>query len=263
MGNELGAGAEMQRLVELYREMSDGELLRLGERPGDLTDTAQEALRGEMTSRGLKAVVEPATAGFTVKTDSFDAKGSFVRDENLPLLQRAPELRPEPVAKGLAKGKASLMVFHDAIAAGAACDLLEAEGLEIEVRDVAATHGGGSAYGGPSVALQVIVEQRDRERAEAILRAKMGLFPVQEVDESDEPAVPVDVNATAPLGSFGHRSDADEVAHALEAAGVWHRIAANPDGSVEDEDAYTLEVRELDLARAGEVVEQAMNLTEE
>jgi quercetin dioxygenase-like cupin family protein len=48
----------------------------------------------------------------------------------------------------------------------------------------------------------------------------------------------------------------------LEEAGVWHRIAANADGSVEYEDAYTLEVKEVDLVRAGEVVERAMNLPE-
>ncbi len=64
----------------------------------------------------------------------------------------------------------------------------------------------------------------------------------------------------AVLGAFGHRSDAEDVARVLEEAGIWHRIAANEEGSVEDEDAYTLEVKEVDLVRAGELVERAMNL---
>jgi hypothetical protein len=48
----------------------------------------------------------------------------------------------------------------------------------------------------------------------------------------------------------------------LEEAGIWNRIVANAEGSVEDEDCYSLEVKEVDLVRAGEVVERAMNLPE-
>jgi hypothetical protein len=92
-----------------------------------------------------------------------------------------------------------------------------------------------------------------------LLQEKMGLFPGQEVEEADEA---IDDGTTAVLGAFGHRSDAEDVARVLEEAGVWHRIAANADGSVEYEDAYTLEVKEVDLVRAGEVVERAMNLPE-
>ncbi len=174
--------------------------------------------------------------------------------------QREPDLKPEPAAKGLAKGMAYLTTFHDAIAAREACDLLEAEGMEIEVRDAAKEQGGGgSFYGGPPVALQVIVQQRELRRAMAILREKMGLFPKQEVEVADEA---VDDGTTAVLGAFGHRSDAEDVARVLEEAGVWHRIAANEEGSVEDEDAYTLEVKEVDLVRAGDLVERGLGLPE-
>ena len=153
-----------------------------------------------------------------------------------------------------------LTTFHDAIAAREACDLLETEGMEIDVRDVASEQGGGgSFYGGPPVALQVIVAQRELGRAMAVLREKMGMFPGQEVEEADEA---IDDGTTAVLGAFGHRSDAEEVARVLEEAGVWHRIAANAEGSVEDEDAYTLEVKEVDMARAGEVVERGLELGE-
>ncbi len=249
----------MRRLGELYRAMSDGELLRLAERPSDLTDAAQGALHVEMASRGLNAKVEPVAAGFTVESDRFAADGAFARDENSVFTQQAPNLKPEPLAKGLAKGTTSLMVFHDAFAAGEACDLLEAEGFEIQVRDVAA-RGDGSVYGGPPVALQVIVRQDDLERAIGLLRAKMGLFPQQEVEVADEV---VDDGSTVVLGNFGHREDANEVAHVLEETGVWHRIVANADGSVQDDDCFTLEVKEIDLARAGEIIERAMNLPKE
>jgi hypothetical protein len=48
----------------------------------------------------------------------------------------------------------------------------------------------------------------------------------------------------------------------LEEAGVWHRIVANAEGRVEDEDCYSLEVKEVDLVRAGEMVERGLGLPE-
>ena len=261
MRNELDLGGQWQRLVELYREMSDEELLKLAARPEDLTDEAQDVLRTEMASRRLQA--EPASAaetGHMGLAERAVAGGAGGGVELYTRAWREPEMKPEPAAKGLAKGMVVLTTFHDAIAAGEACDLLDAEEMEIEVRDVAtAQGGGGSFYGGPPVALQVIVQQRELGRAMAILREKMGLFPQQEVEVADEA---IDDGTTAVLGAFGHRSDAEDVARVLEEAGIWHRIVANEEGSVEDEDAYTLEVKEVDLVRAGEVVEKKMNLPE-
>jgi hypothetical protein len=92
-----------------------------------------------------------------------------------------------------------------------------------------------------------------------ILREKMGLFPLQEVEEADEL---VDDGTITTLGFFGRREDAEDVAKALEEARVWHRIVANAEGTVEDENAFSLEVREVDLVGAGELVERAMNLPE-
>ena len=42
-----------QDLTENYRQMSDGELLELAEKPQDLTDVAQQVLRDEMKKRAL------------------------------------------------------------------------------------------------------------------------------------------------------------------------------------------------------------------
>ena len=249
-------------MSELYREMSDTELLGLAERPEDLTDEAQGVLRSEMASRRLQVDAAPAAeAGHMGMAERAAAGADYYAGLGFPAVaQREPDLKPEPAAKGLAKGMAVLTTFHDAIAAGEACDLLEAEGMEIEVRDVAKAHSGsGSFYGGPPVALQVIVQQRDLDGAMAILREKMGLFPGQEVEVADEA---IDDGTTAVLGAFGHRSDAENVARVLEEAGIWNRIVANAEGSVEDEDCYSLEVKEVDLVRAGEVVERAMNLPE-
>jgi hypothetical protein len=257
MRDELEPGAAMRRLVDLYRAMSDGELLGLAERPGDLTDEAQGVLRTEMASRRLQVEAE---SGFAAEAGRLAGAGAYLGTEFYTGAQREREMKPEPVAKGLAKGTVVLTTFNDAIAAGEAIDLLEAEGMEIEVRDVAAAQGGGgSFYGGPPVALQVIVQQRDLRRGMQILREKMGMFPGQEVEEADEA---VDDGTTAVLGAFGHRNDAEDVARVLSEAGVWHRITANAEGRVEDEDCYSLEVKEVDLVRAGEVVERGLGLPE-
>jgi hypothetical protein len=44
---------QSQRLGSLYLDMSDAELLKLDEDPTSLTNVAHEALRGEMSRRGL------------------------------------------------------------------------------------------------------------------------------------------------------------------------------------------------------------------
>jgi len=239
MGRELDSEM-LGRLQRQYGEMSDEELLRLAARPDDLTDFAREVLRGEMQSRHLKA-----------ESSLFAGAGTF-----------APQREPEPApVKVLAKGMVRLITFHDAIETGQACDCLEAEGLEIDVRDVSTPSSGlGSMYGGPPVALQLIVRGADRERAMAILREKMGLFPLQEVEGTD---AAVDDGTVATLGTFGRRDDADEVARVLEEVRIWHRVTADPEGSAENDDAYMLEVKEVDLVKAGDVVEKAMNLPEE
>jgi hypothetical protein len=46
--------AEWQRLTQHYREMSDEELLELDDDFADLTEAAQQVLRNEMSTRGLK-----------------------------------------------------------------------------------------------------------------------------------------------------------------------------------------------------------------
>ena len=261
MRDELNSQGQWQRLVELYRAMSDEELLELAARPDDLTDEAQGVLRSEMGSRRLQAQAAPgAKAGHIGMAERAAVGSSTEGVEFYTRAQHEPDLKPEPAAKGLAKGMAYLATFHDAIAAREVCDLLEAEGMEIDVRDVAKAHpGSGSFYGGPPVALQIIVQQRDVSRAMAILREKMGMFPVQEVEEADEA---IDDGTTVVLGAFGHREDAEAVARVLEEARLWNRIAANAEGSVEDEDAYTLEVKEVDQVRAGEIVERGLGLPE-
>jgi hypothetical protein len=54
--------AEWQRLAEHYRGLGDEELKELAADFGDLTETAQQALRSELSSRGLDAPQATETA---------------------------------------------------------------------------------------------------------------------------------------------------------------------------------------------------------
>jgi hypothetical protein len=58
----IGDAEQYQELVKLYAVYGDDELLDLARGMSDLTDMAQEALRGELSRRGLKAssAQEPA-----------------------------------------------------------------------------------------------------------------------------------------------------------------------------------------------------------
>jgi len=225
----------LRRLQEQYGEMSDGELLGLAAKPDELTDLALEVLRGEIGRRGIKLVIETPIA-----------------DEFPGPVDDVPGVKPMP------DGSVPLTTFNDAITAREACRYLEEDGLEIDVRDLSAATRGGSFYGGPPVALQVVVRSGDAERARRLLQEKMGLFPVVEAQGDDAP----EDDALLTLATFGHRQDADGVGRVLDEAGIWHRVTANPDGSVETEDAFDVEVKQVDQPRALEIVEKAMGISE-
>src|SRR5437868_12163986 len=165
MAYELDSEAR-ERLRGLYSEMSDQELFDLAGKPEDLTETAREMLRAEFANRRLNFPVnEP------------DGPPSSAGHEYVPGYE---------VGRTLPDGSVALITFYDAIKTGEACDELEAEGIEVDVRDVSEkSTASGSFYGGPAVALQLIVSKQDRDRAVKVLREKMGLFPTQEVEESD------------------------------------------------------------------------------
>ena len=242
--------------------MADGELLELAAKPDDLTEMANEVLRGEMARRHLKAeepvaewglkaartVAEPAAARRFEGGVSPDPFGAVA----IGSAWGAPE--PSSARKGMA----SLMVFYDAIELGRACDFLEEQEIGFEINDLSKPRSGLTPFERP-VEMELVVAQADKLRAMAVLREKMGLFPLQEVEVADAP----EDGALMVVASFGRRSDADEVAQVLADAGVWRQVSENEDGAEETEDAFTVEVREVDQEKALGVVEKAMGIAEE
>jgi hypothetical protein len=65
----IGDAAQYQELVTLYAGYGDAELLGLAREMSDLTDMAQDALRGEMSQRGLKASPAPQPTASRVLSD--------------------------------------------------------------------------------------------------------------------------------------------------------------------------------------------------
>ncbi|HEX8810726.1 MAG TPA: hypothetical protein VF742_01915, partial [Terracidiphilus sp.] len=63
---------EWRRLGEHYAQMLDGELLQLANDYSDLTEVAQQALRDEMSKRGLGDPLNPKTLQQTPGHFKFD-----------------------------------------------------------------------------------------------------------------------------------------------------------------------------------------------
>ena len=62
-----GDAAQYQELMTLYASYGDGELMTLARGMSDLTEMAQEALRGEISRRGLKVSAAVNTPTITMQ----------------------------------------------------------------------------------------------------------------------------------------------------------------------------------------------------
>lgn len=102
------AAMEWRRLTEEYRAMGEGELLNLAEDFDDLTESAKQALRQEMHSRGLGDPQKPSEASYPAPSramdqppqrmrsaSAIDETSIFPTDSVLGNLGRTPKLVPD------------------------------------------------------------------------------------------------------------------------------------------------------------------------
>jgi len=161
----IGDAVQYQELVTLYGSYGDGELVELGRGMADLTEMAQEALKGELKRRGLKLAPTAEPAEVRVFTD-----------EELSDMRSYAALAPAECT----------FEFEDERGASAAYYALTAADIEAIVLS------GQSAKGdvrGP----RVVVTPKDAERAAAILSQPVAdeLRPVaDEPEEFDLPRCP-------------------------------------------------------------------------
>jgi rubrerythrin len=146
----IGDAAQFQELVTLYSSYGDEELVQLGQGMADLTEMAQEALKGELLRRGLKGAPteKPAAARVLSEDDLSDMR-----------------------AYAASAPAECIFDFEDERTVTAAYYALTGEGIEAIVVSGGVVSGGAVSGGarpdrrGP----RVVVTPKDAERAAAIL----------------------------------------------------------------------------------------------
>jgi hypothetical protein len=136
----IGDAAQFQELVTLYKSYGDEELVQLGRGVADLTEMAQEALKGELLRRGLK--VAPAEKPVAARVLS---------EDDLADMRAYAESAPAEC----------IFDFEDERAVTAAYYALTGEGIEA----IVVSGGARPDRRGP----RVVVTPKDAERAAAIL----------------------------------------------------------------------------------------------
>ena len=136
----IGDEAQYQELVTLYNSYSDGELITLGRGMADLTEMAQEALKGELTRRGLK-----------IAPSSQPVEARVPTDEDLADMRTYAESAPDEC----------IFDFQTEEAASAAYYALTREGVNAIV--VSPKNGKPDNHGP-----RVVVTPKDAERAASI-----------------------------------------------------------------------------------------------
>ena len=136
----IGDAAQYQELVTLYGSYGDEELVALGRGMADLTEMAQEALKGELARRGLK--IAPVAERVEARVLS---------EDDLADMRTYAESAPAEC----------IFDFESERAVTAAYYALAAEGIEA----IVVSGGGRPDKRGP----RVVVTPKDAERAAAIL----------------------------------------------------------------------------------------------
>ena len=161
----IGDAAQYQELVTLYAGYGDDELLALARGMDDLTEMAQEALRGEISRRGLK-----------ITTPRETAEPRVLSEDDLADLRAFAALAPAEC----------IFEYEDGRGASAASLALREAGIESVV-----LRGDGSRMDvrGP----RVVVAPEDAEDAAILLSQPLAERFKTEVDESTpgEFAMPV------------------------------------------------------------------------
>jgi len=250
---------ELERLHKLYHEMSDEHLLDLANDAEDLTDEARLVLAGELRERGLtpavRATMQPLAAmsdepveetvepereeGFGAGVPGMFPGGAAAMEQAL----EAPKTRKD--------GLTSLISFYDGMQLSKACEILEADNMEPVIEPIA-----GDPLSGVPPRFEVWLEKGQIERAQALLRLKMGLFPTAEVDGDDDEIAEAGDGVVA---MFETANEAEEARAMLANAGIEGTVKRFAE---EDSDTVTweLSVDPVEQERAIGIVAAGMGL---
>ena len=235
---------EQERLERLYRELGDEHLLDLADDSDDLTPEAEGVLKRELQRRGLVAAPpEPEPVVMTEETERESGFGAGIPGV-FPASAAMMEQALEP--KQTRKGMTSLISFYDGIELSKACGILEDAGLEPSIEAV-----DGDAQTGVPPRYEVWLDAGDIEAGKSLLRAKMGLFPLAEVDADGAE----DYEPQGIVGVFDTEAEAAEVRDLLVAQGMGARTEYSADN-----ENYQVRVQPEEQERAVAIVAQGMGL---
>jgi hypothetical protein len=253
---------ELDRLRNVYRELGDGELVRMAEDPESLTAAGQTALAEEMQRRGLKIPVHeklddgsailPQVQEATAADERADAFGVGVPGM-VPAAGAAMEQALEPGGE-TRMGMTALVSFYDGTQLSQACAALEETGISPAVQEIE-----GDATTGTPSRFEIWVDVKDVERGKAALRVRLGLFPLAESvePEGEFAGQELDGEEERVVGDFETPAEAAEVKAMLIAAG----IPAETGDSHMDEGMTAVVVEPSDYERALELVAERLGLS--
>lgn len=212
------AANDVERLRELYRSLSDVELLRLAGTRDGLTETAQQAADAEIQERGLVVPVSEDTLEAVVSAEE------HIEDEPWDEV-RAFQVPSE--------------------AESAYCKLGE---HEVPVRLAYAERQ--LEENGPVVRtnwLALFVPKSRKDEARRVLERELNLFPAAEKHPAaDGGAEGLEDDELFPVGTFDDLADAELAQKALREAGIWFKV---------EDDGLTVEVKPADVDSALAAVE--------
>ena len=255
---------ESARLERLYHDMNDEHLLALARDPDSLTADARSALDREIAARGLSV---PAPLRRERSAGILDQGARPVDEE--PELEQGftpgiPGVFPssaaimeqalEPAGEVI-DGRARLISFFDGHELSHACETLEAAGIIPEIESV-----GGDAMSGAPPRFDIWVRAGGLERAEALLREKMGLFPLPEV--AKEPVSARDsegeeLESSITVAELESEADARHVLDLLHAQAIDARL---DERRRSEDQVYAVQVDAADQQRALATVASALGV---
>ena len=244
---------EQERLERMYGELGDEHLRDLHDDRESLTLDGQIALARVLAVRGMapgpareqeELQEQPLVAtpgeeleqGFTPGIPGVIPSGAGVMEQ---ALEHGGERRD---------GMVRLITFFDGIELTRACEALEAEDFDfaLEPMERDDMSGAPTSFG-------MWVEEPDRTAAEDVLRRKMGLFPLPEVEGEDGVAYD---DSPMTLGEFESREEAERVRQMLAGAGIESVLDSGDDADGKTE--HSVEVKGTDLERGLRVVEAGL-----
>jgi hypothetical protein len=247
---------EQDRLQRLYQELGDEHLLDLAEDQEDLTDEARLALGTELRRRGIVpdaaavaapgSTVEPTLVA--MRETGFESGVPGILPGGAAAMEQALDDSGGEEKDGMRR----LIAFYDGLELAKAMAVLDEAEMDPVVEAVA-SDGAPAHY-------EIWVETADLTQAQALLRQRMGLFPLAEVDEDG--AIEDGADEGDPMGRVA-QFDTEVEAERVRAMLADHGFAAETERDEDEESGkayWSVTVEPEEHTRAVELVAGELGL---